>query len=84
VAGSYWRVLTIEYASDRRIIGAVTPPFPIRFPERQRIVESSPAVDVAFVFPLGAEDESKLWMPPDAYERVVVGDTVVYLPLARS
>ncbi len=84
VAGSYWRVLTIEYASDRRIIGAVTPPFPIRFPERQRTVESSPAVEVAFVFPLGAEDEGRLWLAPDAYERVVVGDTVIYLPLARS
>jgi hypothetical protein len=39
---------------------------------------------VAFVFPLGAEDEGRLWLAPDAYERVVVGDTVIYLPLARS
>jgi GT2 family glycosyltransferase len=84
VAGSYWRVLTVEYGSDRRIIGAVSPPDPVRFPDRQRTVQESPPKAVAFVFPPWAEDTSKLWMPPESYERLVVGDTVVYLPLARS
>ena len=84
VAGSYWRVLTVEYGSDRSIIGAISPPEPVRFPDRQRIVQGSPPEDVAFVFPPWAEDPTKLWMPPENYERIVVGDTVVYLPLARN
>ena len=84
VAGSYWRVLTVEYGSDRSIIGAVSPPEPVRFPDRQRTVQGSPPENVAFVFPPWAEDSSKLWMPAENYERVVVGDTVVYLPLARN
>lgn len=84
VAGSYWRVLVVEYASNREIIGAVSPPDPFRFPERQRAVEASPPTTVAFVFPFGAEDPSKLWMPPEEYRRIVVGDTVVYLPIGRS
>jgi hypothetical protein len=84
VAGSYWRVLTVEYGSDRRIIGAVSPPDPVRFPDRQRAVQDSPPETVAFVFPPWAEDATKLWMPPESYERIVVGDTVVYLPLARA
>jgi GT2 family glycosyltransferase len=84
VAGSYWRVLTVEYGSDRRIIGAVSPPAPARFPVRQRAVEGTPPSQVAFVFPEGAEDPTKLWMAPTHYERIVVGDTVVYLPLAPS
>jgi hypothetical protein len=84
VAGSYWRVLTVEFATDRDILGAVSPPEPVRFPDRQRVVEASPPEQVAFIFPPWAEDPSKLWMAPVDYERIVVGDTVVYLPLARS
>jgi hypothetical protein len=84
VAGSYWRVLTVEYGSDRRIIGAVSPPDPVRFPDRQRLVEGTDPDRVAFVFPISADDPSKLWEPDGGYERLVVGDTVVYLPLARS
>lgn len=84
VAGSYWRVLTVEYGSDRRIIGAVSAPDPVRFPDRQRTVEATPPERVAFVFPTWAEDPSKLWQPDGGYERLLVGDTVVYLPLARS
>ena len=41
-------------------------------------------MSVAFVFPIGAEDTTKLWMPPERYERVVVGNTVVYLPLPAA
>jgi hypothetical protein len=84
VAGSYWRVLTVEFATDRDILGAVSPPEPVRFPDRQRVVEATPPEQVAFIFPPWAEDPSKLWMAPVDYERIVVGDTVVYLPLARS
>lgn len=84
IAGSYWRVLTVEYLSDREIIGAVTWPGAIRFPERQRDVQASPPEEVAFVFPTWADEPGLLWMPPDEYERVVVGDTVVYVPATES
>lgn len=84
VAGSYWRVLTVEFASDRRIIGAVSAPDPVRFPDRQRAVEATSPDDVAFVFPPWAEDPGALWQPSGGYERVVVGDTVVYLPQSAN
>jgi len=84
ISGSYWRVLTVEFASDRRILGAVSPPDPVRFPERQRIVEATAPEDIAFVFPNWADDPSKLFEPAGGYERVVVADTVVYLPIASS
>jgi hypothetical protein len=80
VAGSYWRVLTTEYASDLRIQGAVLTPPVVRFAERQRQVQSGDPTRVAFLFELGAEDTRLLWMPPERYQRVEVGDTVVYLP----
>ncbi len=81
VAGSYWSVLTIEYATDREVIGAVSPPDPVRFPDRQREVEATDPELVAFVFPPWADDQSKLWLPVDRYERNLVGGTVVYLPI---
>jgi hypothetical protein len=84
ISGSYWRVLTVEYATDREIIGAVSPPDAIRFPERQREVEATPPDQVTFVFPVGADQPDKLWMPVHRYERLEVGNSVVYLPLPTS
>ena len=56
----------------------------MRFPERQRIVEATAPADIAFVFPNWADNPSKLLDPVGGYERVVVADTVVYLPIASS
>lgn len=84
VAGSFWTVLPIEFVSDREISGAVISPAPVRFPERQRAVEAAPPQEVAFVFPLWAEEPAALWMPADQYERSVVADTVVYLPVTSD
>lgn len=85
IAGSYWRVLLVEYATDRSIIGAVIHPFPVRFPERQRVVEDTPASELVFVLAIEADDPGVLWMPVEEYERDVVGRSVVYRPLpARS
>lgn len=81
VNGSYWGVLPVEFAGDRRIVGAVTPDWPVRFPERQRIVEAAPAERVAFVFRLDNEAPSRLWLAPDAYRREEIGGFVLYLPL---
>lgn len=82
IAGSYWRVLLVEYVTDREIVGAVFHPFPVRFPERQRIVEATPPTDVTFVLAIEADTPEVLWLPVDRYERQVVGRSVVYLPLS--
>ena len=84
IAGSYWRVLDVEYLTDREIQGAVTWPYPVRFPERQRTVEASDPATVAFVFARWDEDTGQLWMPPERYARVVVGDSIVYVPAASG
>jgi hypothetical protein len=81
VAGTYWRVLNLEYLSDRSVRAAVIghPPI-IRFPATQRLVESQSPEDVAFVFELWADDDWRLFGPVDTYERRIVRDMVVYLP----
>ncbi len=80
IAGSYWGVLPIEFAGDRRLVAAVTPDWPVRFPERQRIVEASPPETVAFVFRLDNERPDRLWLPVDAYRREEIGGFALYLP----
>lgn len=85
VYGSYWRVLPVEFVGDRAITGGVLAPFPVRFPERQAEVEAVGAATperVAFVFQPSDEDPSRLWLPVGEYRREVVGDTVLYLPVA--
>jgi GT2 family glycosyltransferase/4-amino-4-deoxy-L-arabinose transferase-like glycosyltransferase len=81
VYGSYWGVLPVDFAGDNRIVGAVFPFWPIRFPDRQRIVGATPPEDVAVIYMSDDEDPSQLLMPADRYERIEIGNRVVYLPL---
>lgn len=84
VYGSYWAVLPVDFAGDNRIVGAVFPFWPIRFPDRQRIVGATPAEEVAVIYMRVDEDTAYLLMPQDRYERIEIGDRVIYLPLATS
>jgi GT2 family glycosyltransferase len=84
IYGSYWAVLPVDFAGDNRIVGAVFPFWPIRFPDRQRVVGATPHENVAVIFMSYDEDVAYLLMPADRYERIVIGDRVVYLPLAAS
>lgn len=84
VYGSYWAVLPVDFVGDRDITGGVFPFWPIRFPERQRDVESQPVDEVAILFLTSDEEPSRLPLPADDYERRVYGDIVAYLPLATE
>ena len=84
VYGSYWGVLPVEFAGDDRIVGAVFPFWPIRFPERQRTVGATDPRQVAVVYLRRDEDPAQLLLAPEQYERLEIGDRVVYLPLAAS
>ncbi|MGE5211674.1 MAG: hypothetical protein ACM3MM_10430, partial [Acidobacteriota bacterium] len=84
VYGSYWAVLPVDFAGDNRIVSAVFPFWPIRFPDRQRIVGATPAEDVAVIYMSYDEDLAYLLMPVENYERIVVGDRIVYLPLRSN
>ena len=81
VYGSYWAVLPVDFAGDNRIVSGVFPFWPIRFPDRQRIVGATPPEDVAVIYMNYDEDTAYLLMPPEQYERIAIGDRVVYLPL---
>jgi hypothetical protein len=82
VAGNYWLVLPLEYRSDRSIRTAVAGPYPVRFPESQRLVQSAPPEEVAFVFTPGELDPSLFYLPIDSYRREDLGDIILYVPLA--
>ena len=84
IYGSYWAVLPVEFVGDDRIVGAVFPFWPIRFPERQRTVGATDPRDVAVVYLRRDEDPAQLLLAPEQYERVEIGDRVLYLPLAAS
>ena len=84
VYGSYWAVLPVDFAGDNRIVGAVFPFATIRFPDRQRIVGATPPEDVAVIYMNYDEDTAYLLMPPEQYERIVIGDRVIYLPLVGA
>ncbi len=84
VYGSYWAVLPVDFAGDNRIVGAVFPFWPIRFPDRQRIVGATPPENVAVIYMNYDEDLAYLLMSPDRYERLVIGNRVVYVPLASA
>jgi hypothetical protein len=84
VYGSYWAVLPVDFAGDNRIVSAVFPFWPIRFPDRQRIVGATPAEDVAVIYMTNDEDPAYLLMPADRYERIVIGDRVLYLPIPAA
>ena len=81
VYGSYWAVLPVDFAGDNRIVSGVFPFWPIRFPDRQRIVGATPPENVAVIYMNYDEDLAYLLMPADQYERIVIGDRVVYLPI---
>jgi hypothetical protein len=84
IYGSYWAVLPVDFAGDNRIVGAVFPFWPIRFPDRQRVVGATAPENVAVIFMAYDEDVTQLLLPADRYERIVIGDRVVYLPLASD
>lgn len=81
IYGSYWAVLPVDFAGDNRIVSGVFPFWPIRFPNRQRIVGATPPEQVAVIFRRLDEDPAQLLMSVDRYERLEIGDRVVYLPL---
>jgi len=81
ILGSYWAVLPVDFAGDNRIVGAVFPFWPIRFPDRQRIVGATPPEDVAVIYMSNDENLAYLLMPEDQYERIVIGDRILFLPL---
>lgn len=81
IYGSYWGVLPVDFAGDNRIVSGVFPFWPIRFPDRQRIVGATPPEDVAVIYMTNDEDLAYLLMPVERYERIVIGDRIVYLPL---
>lgn len=81
IYGSYWAVLPVDFAGDNRIVSAVFPFWPIRFPDRQRVVGATAPENVAVIYMGYDEDPAYLLMPADRYERVVIGDRVVYLPI---
>jgi GT2 family glycosyltransferase len=84
IYGSYWAVLPVDFAGDNRIVSGVFPFWPIRFPDRQRIVGATPPDEVAVIFLRRDEDPANLLLPLDRYERIEIGDRVVYLPLRAA
>jgi GT2 family glycosyltransferase len=84
VYGSYWAVLPVDFAGDNRIVSGVFPFWPIRFPDRQRIVGATPPEQVAVIYLRRDEDPAQLLMPLDRYERLEIGDRVIYLPLPEA
>jgi hypothetical protein len=84
VYGSYWAVLPVDFAGDNRIVSGVFPFWPIRFPDRQRVVGATPPEDVAVIYMTNDEDTAYLLMPADRYERIIIGDRILYLPIATA
>lgn len=83
VAGNFWWVLPIEYASDRRIrTEVVGNPYVVRLPDSHRIVQDASDTQVAFVFDATDEDLDRLRLPVERYERREIGRAVLYVPLA--
>ena len=81
VIGYYWWVLPVEFLSDQRIRTATTAnPAIVLLPDTQRLVESAPPEQIAFLFWNQEEDTSRLLMPLDRYDRAELRDVVVYTP----
>ena len=81
LSGFYWYVFPIELVSDRRIrVSVAGNPFVVLLPNTQRLVESTPPEQVAFLFSLVDEDTAQLRMPVDRYDRTVLGGIVLYTP----
>jgi GT2 family glycosyltransferase len=84
IYGSYWAVHPIDFVGDRDLTGAVFPFWPIRFPDRQRIVGATPPDKVAVLYLTTDEDPAQLLLPVEAYERSVYGDFVLYVPTSAA
>jgi hypothetical protein len=81
IYGSYWSVLPVEFVADRRVTGGNFGFEPVRFPERNQIVEARATTEVAFVLQ-PYHDRPELWfLPADRYQRRVIGGSVVLIPL---
>ena len=81
VAGNFWWVLPVEFASDQRIrTEVVGNPYVVRLPESHRIVAAADDNEVAFVFDAADEDLDRLRLPVESYDRQVVGRAVLYVP----
>ena len=84
IYGSYWSVLPVEFAAADEITAGVVARWPVRFPNRQRVVETTPPEEVAFLFQIADEDPALLWLPVAKYERDVIGDNVLYIPAVAA
>ncbi|MFM8531031.1 MAG: hypothetical protein ACKOD2_15425 [Ilumatobacteraceae bacterium] len=83
LAGNFWWVLPVEYASDQRVrTEVVGNPYVVRLPDSHRIVQAASDSEVAFVFDASDEDLERLRLPVDRYERQEFGRAVLYVPLA--
>ncbi|MGI9644469.1 MAG: hypothetical protein ACR2O6_04085 [Ilumatobacteraceae bacterium] len=81
VSGTYWWVLPVELLSDQRIRASVAGfPETVLLPLTQRLVEASPPEDVAFVFWRQGDDQSRLRLPIERYERIELAEVIVYIP----
>ena len=84
IYGSYWAVHPVDFVGDRDLTGAVFPFWPIRFPDRQRIVGATPPEQVAVLYLTTDEDPTQLLLPVEAYERSVYGGFVLYIPTSAA
>ena len=80
LSGHYWGVLPVQYASDGRIVTAVSgTPYVVRLPESQQLVENSDPGRVAHLHPAGSEPT--LPLAADAYRVTEVGPYRLYIPI---
>lgn len=81
VAGNYAAVLPIEFQSGGRIRTAVAGnPYVIRLPHTQRLVDATPADQLAYVFAPGPIGPTWVKLPVEQYRQVPVAGWVVYFP----
>ncbi len=80
LSGHYWGVLPVQYASDGRIVTAVSGnPYVVRLPESQRIVENADPGRLAHLHPASADPS--LPLAADAYRVTEVGGYRLYIPV---
>jgi hypothetical protein len=81
LSGYYWWVLPVELVSNQRVRSSVAGhPYTVLLPHTQRLVDNSPPESVAFLFWAGDDNVQKLRLPIDSYDRIVLGDFVLYTP----
>ena len=80
VRTTYFIAQPIVLDSDEHVLAALTSG-PIRFPYLERAVDATDPRQVAYVFAIGAPTEfDSHALPLDQYDRVEVGQYVIYLP----